>query len=163
MLVIRLIRTGKKNASSFRVVLTEKRNAPKSGKFLEVLGSYNPRLKHKNKKEAVVLKKDRIKFWLSCGAKFSDTVHNLLVSQGVIKGPKIAKKIKPSKSKGAANDEQLADEKKPAKELGEEKQKLEKKAKVEKSAANIQPKEKPADDNKGDKKERVVDKPKEKE
>jgi len=90
MLIIRLIRTGKKNASSFRVVLTEKKNAAKSGRFLEVLGSYNPRSRGKE----ITLKKERIEYWLSQGAKSSDTVHNLLVSQGVIKGPKIARKIK---------------------------------------------------------------------
>ncbi|MCG2695632.1 30S ribosomal protein S16 [Candidatus Parcubacteria bacterium] len=71
-------------------MLTEKKNAAKSGRFLEVLGSYNP---HSRGKE-ITLKKERIEYWLSQGAKSSDTVHNLLVSQGVIKGPKIARKIK---------------------------------------------------------------------
>lgn len=88
MLCIRLLRTGKKNAPSFRIVLTEKSAPPRSGKFLEVLGFYNPRLKE------IGLKNERILYWLSKGAKASDTVHNLLVSQEVIKGPKIKKKIK---------------------------------------------------------------------
>jgi len=44
MLIIRLTRTGKKNSSSFRVVVIEKTAPPKSGKFLEILGNYNPRL-----------------------------------------------------------------------------------------------------------------------
>jgi len=109
MLVIRLIRTGKRNASSFRIVLTEKQNAPKSGKFLEILGNYNPRLKHKNKKEAIALKEDRIKYWISQGAKASSTVHNLLVDQGVVEGPKIVKKIKPKKSKSTAESEKPVD------------------------------------------------------
>jgi len=47
MLTIRLIRVGKKNAPSFRVVLTEKTAAAKSGSFLEILGHYNPRLVEK--------------------------------------------------------------------------------------------------------------------
>ncbi|NQV00843.1 MAG: 30S ribosomal protein S16 [Parcubacteria group bacterium] len=91
MLTIRLIRTGKRNKSSFRVILTEKTSPPKSGKFLEVLGNYNPHQKEIN------LKEERIKHWLSKGAQASDTVHNLLVKQGVVKGPKIKKKIKSKK------------------------------------------------------------------
>ncbi|MBU1292176.1 30S ribosomal protein S16 [Patescibacteria group bacterium] len=88
MLKIRLIRTGKKNAPSYRIVLIEKNASPKSGKFLEILGNYNPRLKEIN------LKKDRIVYWLGQGAQASDTVHNLLISQGTIKGDKIKKKFK---------------------------------------------------------------------
>jgi len=88
MLTIRLIRTGKRNKSSFRVILTEKTSPPKSGKFLEVLGNYNPHQKEIN------LKEERIKYWLSKGARASDTVHNLLVKKGTIKGPKIKKKIR---------------------------------------------------------------------
>ena len=91
MLKIRLIRIGKKNAAVFRVVLTEK-TAPPKGKFLEVLGNYNPRLK------TIKLKPERILYWLGKGAKASDTVHNLLVKQGVIKGPKIKIKIKLDKA-----------------------------------------------------------------
>ncbi|MFH1461100.1 MAG: 30S ribosomal protein S16 [Patescibacteria group bacterium] len=89
MLIIRLIRTGKKNASSFKVVITEKTAAPQSGKFLELLGNYSPRLKEIN------LKKERIEYWLGQGVKISETVHNLLVKQKIIKGPKIRKKIRP--------------------------------------------------------------------
>lgn len=124
MLVIRLKRTGKKNASSFRIVLTEKTNAAKSGRFLEILGSYNPRLLAKDKGVAIggkeiTLKKERIEYWLSQGAKASATVHNLLVSQGIVKGPKIAKKIKLKKDKGVAEEKQPAEDKK--EEASEEK------------------------------------------
>lgn len=93
MLTIRLIRTGKKNASSFRVVVIEKTAPPKSGKFLEILGNYNPRLKELN------LKKERIEYWLSQGVQTSATVHNLLVNQGIIKGLKIKKMIRSKKKK----------------------------------------------------------------
>ena len=85
MLKIRLIRIGKKNTPVFRLVVAE-RTAPPKGKFLEVLGSYNPRLKQ------IALKKERINYWLSKGAQASETVYNLLVAHNVIKGPK--KKIK---------------------------------------------------------------------
>lgn len=139
MLVIRLKRTGKKNASSFRIVLTEKTNAAKSGRFLEVLGSYNSRLRVKDKdgvagRKEITLKSERIKYWLSQGAKSSDTVHNLLVSQGIVKGPKIAKKIKSKKDKGATESKQSDSEEKLATEDGEDKQEPEKETEVEKPA-----------------------------
>lgn len=134
MLVIRLTRIGKKNASSFRIVLTEKSNASKSGRFLEVLGSYNPRLRVEKKDDVVggkkiVLKKERIEYWISQGAKASDTVHNLLVSQGVVKGPKIAKKIRIKKGKSVAENEQPAGENKEA-IASEEKEKEDSKEEV---------------------------------
>jgi len=93
MLTIRLIRTGKKNTPSFRIVLIEKKAAPKSGKFLEILGNYNPRVSNKQGKE-INLKEDRIKYWLSQGVQVSETVHNLLIKKGIIKGDKIKKNIK---------------------------------------------------------------------
>jgi small subunit ribosomal protein S16 len=99
MLVIRLIRTGKKNAASFRVVLIEKTAPPKSGKFLEMLGNYNPRLNQ------LSLNKERIKYWLGQGAQASETVHNLLVNEGIVKGPKIKKKFKAKKKKEAPASE----------------------------------------------------------
>ena len=98
MLKIRLIRTGKKNAPSYRIVLIEKNASPKSGKFLEILGNYNPRLKEIN------LKKDRIVYWLGQGAQASDTVHNLLISHDVIKGDKIKKKFKIKKKAEIAKE-----------------------------------------------------------
>ena len=103
MLIIRLIRTGKKNAPSFRIVVVEKTAPPKSGKFLEILGSYNPRLPASVKE--LDLKKERIKYWLSQGVQTSATVHNLLVSQGIIKGPKIKKKIRITKKKEKKEEE----------------------------------------------------------
>ena len=99
MLTIRLIRTGKKNAPSFRIVVIEKTAPPKGGKFLEILGNYNPRSKEAD------LKKERIKYWLSQGVQTSETAHNLLVKEGIIKGPKIKKKIKFKKKKGAKKEE----------------------------------------------------------
>ncbi|MBU1255678.1 30S ribosomal protein S16 [Patescibacteria group bacterium] len=93
MLTIRLIRTGKKNISTFRIVLVEKKAAPKSGKFLEILGNYNPRLSTKQGKE-INIKEDRIKYWLSQGVQTSETVHNILIEKGIIKGDKIKKNIK---------------------------------------------------------------------
>lgn len=83
MLTIRLLRQGKRNQPFFKIVVVDKRNAPKSGKFIEEVGFYNPITKEKR------LKVERIKYWLSKGVKTSDTVHNLLVKEGIIKGKKI--------------------------------------------------------------------------
>ncbi len=95
MLKIRLQRTGRKNAATFRIVLTDSKNAAKSGKFLEVLGSYNPH------GEKPVLKADRIKHWLSVGAQASETLHNFLVAQGIVEGEKrnVLSKKNPTKKK----------------------------------------------------------------
>ena len=90
MLKIRLQRVGRKHDPSFRVVLTDRRNATKSGKFLEVLGSYNARF------GSPVIKADRVLHWIKMGAQPSDTVHNLLINEKVIEGKKI--NVLPKKS-----------------------------------------------------------------
>ena len=80
--MIRFQRVGRKNDPAFRIVVTEKRSKPKSGE-LEILGSYHPKTKQ------TAIKNDRVLYWLSKGAKLSDTVNNLLVEKGVIAGKKI--------------------------------------------------------------------------
>ena len=91
MLKVRLQRVGRKNFPSFRVVLVEHAK-PVKGKFLELLGFYNPLLKQRG------LKKDRINYWLSMGVRVSPTVYNLLVQENVISGKKI-KAWRPKKKK----------------------------------------------------------------
>jgi len=110
MLTIRLIRTGKKNTSTFRIVLVEKKAAPKSGKFLEILGNYNPRLSSKQGKE-INIKEDRVKYWLSQGVQTSETVHNLLIEKGIIKGDKIKKNIKTKKKVVEEETKEISEEK----------------------------------------------------
>ena len=83
MLKIRLQRIGRKNDPSFRVVLTDSKNSTKSGRFLEILGTYNPKAGEK------IIKNDRVKHWLSKGAKLSDTMHNFMVHDKVIEGKKV--------------------------------------------------------------------------
>lgn len=87
MLKIRLQRIGRKNDPSFRAVLTDSRNSTKSGKFLEILGTYNPKIGDKSLE--VKFSSDRIKYWMSKGAKLSDTMHNFLVREKIIQGKKI--------------------------------------------------------------------------
>jgi small subunit ribosomal protein S16 len=73
MLVIRLRRAGSKNRPFYRVVVTEARSA-RDGRFVEVVGHYNPR----TKPETVVLDRDRVAHWIGNGAKASDTVRTLI-------------------------------------------------------------------------------------
>lgn len=82
MLKIRLQRVGRKNDSAFRVVLTDSKNSAKSGRFKEIIGSYNL------KSGEVVFKKDRIEYWMKNGAQVSDTIHNFLVREKIIEGKK---------------------------------------------------------------------------
>lgn len=83
--MIRLQRTGRKHEPTFRVVLTDSKNGPKSGKYLENLGWYDTRIKNKVEQ----MDTEKIKHWLSKGAQLSVTLHNYLVTQKVIAGKKI--------------------------------------------------------------------------
>lgn len=82
MLRIRLSRGGKKNNAQFRITVADGHRAP-SGKFIEILGHYNPHTKER------VLKADRIKYWISRGAQPSATVHNFLITDGIVTGEKV--------------------------------------------------------------------------
>lgn len=76
-------RTGRINRPSYRVVVVEHTASPKVGKVVESLGNYDPATKTRE------LNADRIKYWISVGAQPSDTMHNMLVSTGIISGKKI--------------------------------------------------------------------------
>ena len=83
MLSIRLQRVGTKKAPSFRVVVMPKHRDPYA-KVNEILGHYNPR---KQPRE-LVLKADRIKHWIDCGAEVTNTVWNLLIDEKLVEGKK---------------------------------------------------------------------------
>ena len=78
MLKIRFLRTGRKNDPNFRLVVTDSKKAPRSGAYVETLGSYVPKI-HKFQ-----FKAERINHWLNVGAQLSDTAHNLLLKNKVI-------------------------------------------------------------------------------
>lgn len=84
MLVIRLARHGRKNHPTYRIVLQEKDWSP-SSKVIEILGNMNPHTDPRT----IVLKTDRVKYWLSQGAEPSATMRNLLIDQGLVKGDKV--------------------------------------------------------------------------
>jgi small subunit ribosomal protein S16 len=81
MIIIRLQKVGKKHTATYRVVLTQKTAGPRR-KYLELLGNLN------RKTKAFSLNKDRILYWIGKGAQPSDSIHNLLISQGIISGAK---------------------------------------------------------------------------
>jgi len=106
MLKIRMQRTGRTNAPSFRIVVIEHTESTKSGHIVEKLGTYNPKTKERN------LDGERIKYWLSVGAKASGTMHNMLISAGIIEGKKVnvlPRKSPPKKEEEAAKEAPAAE------------------------------------------------------
>ena len=104
MLVIRLLRTGKKNQPTYKIVVTDKDNPPRGGRFVEEVGFYNPKTKEKT------LNKERIQYWVSKGVQPSDTVYNMLVSEKVVEGKKRPSHKKSKKEAPAAEAEAGAPE-----------------------------------------------------
>ncbi len=90
MLTIKLRRIGKKHQASFRIIVSEKRSKL-DGRYVEDLGWLNPR------NDEVKVNNERAEYWLKNGAQPTDTVHNLLVKIGLIKGPKRAVHAKSKK------------------------------------------------------------------
>ena len=70
---IRMKRVGAKNAPVLRIVVADGRS-PRDGKFIEEIGTYQPRKKDNN----FSLDLDRVKYWLSKGAQPSDTVASFI-------------------------------------------------------------------------------------
>lgn len=99
-LKIRLARGGAKKHPFYRMVVTDSRN-PRDGAFLEKLGTYNPFLPHDDSNR-VVVKAERIKYWLSIGAKPSDRVAILLSNYGLCDKPQIRETPKKSSPKKKA-------------------------------------------------------------
>jgi small subunit ribosomal protein S16 len=76
---IRLQRHGRKGYAFYHIVIADSR-APRDGKFVERIGSYNP-----NTNPATIdLKFDRALYWLNVGAQPTDTVRNILSKEGVL-------------------------------------------------------------------------------
>jgi len=99
MLAIRMQRTGRKGHATFRVVVQDSRQAPTSGKFVALLGGYDP---HTKKAELI---KEKADFYLEHGAQPSPRVARLFKSEG-IKLPGWVK-IEPAKERAIRNPEKL--------------------------------------------------------
>jgi len=92
---IRLRREGALNRPYFKVVVADKRS-PRDGKFIEIVGTYDPKKRGMNS----TLKLERIEYWISKGAQPSDTVRSLIKKN---KNPEeAAKKIAAAEAKKAA-------------------------------------------------------------
>ena len=102
MLMIRMQRFGRKNDPTYRITVSEKTAGPKSGKYVERVGFYDPIRKQKK------INKERVEYWMSKGAKVSDTLHNLLVAEGIVEG----KKVNALPKKSPVAKEEVKEEKK---------------------------------------------------
>ncbi len=101
MLKIRMQRIGRINMPSYRLIVVEHTESPKTGRFTDMVGTYNPRSKERK------LDETKIRHWLSVGAQPSPTVHNMLVSEGILKGKKInvlPKYVEPAKEEAPAQE-----------------------------------------------------------
>jgi small subunit ribosomal protein S16 len=77
MVRIRLRRTGQKGQPSYRLVIADK-ESPRDGRFLEIVGFYNPRTEPATLK----IKEDRIYEWMSKGAQPTESVAQLFKTAG---------------------------------------------------------------------------------
>ena len=103
MLVIKLQRRGKKHQPSYRVVVQEKRSKL-DGEAIDDLGWFDP------KSHASEINKERVVYWMGVGAQTTPTVHNLLITKGVLEGKKIpvhkhvVKKVEPAAPAAAPSE-----------------------------------------------------------
>lgn len=134
MLVIRLSRRGRKKRPTYRLVLQERDWAPKS-KAIESLGSYNPH----TDPATVEFDAERIQYWIGQGAQTSPTVHNMLVTAGIVQGDKrrvvFGKKTK--------SEEEIKAEEEAAKKAAESKEEKVEEASSEETPAEPSAEEKP--------------------
>jgi small subunit ribosomal protein S16 len=75
---IRLTRVGARNNPIWRVVATDKRS-PRDGRFIEVLGHYNPQ----TDPSTIVLDEEKVRGWIKQGAQPTNTVKKLLKAKGI--------------------------------------------------------------------------------
>lgn len=129
MLAIKLSRTGKNKEPHYRLLVLEKTKDP-WGDYLENVGYVNTR----TEPPTYDLKDERIKYWISKGAQPTNTVHNILVSKGIIVAPK-----RNVSSLGQAAREKIAAEKKAVADAATKEREAAKKAKADAQAAKEAP------------------------
>ena len=133
-LAIRLSRGGRKARPFYRIVVTDKR-MPRDGRYIERLGTYNPLVD--NEQERVKLVEDRIKYWLSQGAKPSERVAIFLGKAGIIDMP--AQPVRPNKSEPSEKTKlKIADKEEKLKAAEEAKKAAEEEAKAAAEAAKAE-------------------------
>ena len=100
MLKIRLARVGKKKQPTYRVVIADAR-APRDGKYVEIIGQYNPR----TEPNTFVIDEDKARDWMRKGAQPTERVHKLFATVGLMEAPVYPApkpKEEPQASRGAA-------------------------------------------------------------
>ena len=92
---LRLSRGGSKKRPFFRIVAADIR-APRDGRFLERLGTYNP-MKNKDDPQRITLNIERIKYWLSVGARPTERVQKFLANEKLADKPIVHEQTKQDK------------------------------------------------------------------
>lgn len=95
MVKIRLTRLGDHKNPIYRIIVADSRS-PRDGRFIEVIGTYDPHLENGVKIDA-----DKAKDWIAKGAQPTDTVRSILIDAGVINAKKSTQKTKVDKKKKA--------------------------------------------------------------
>lgn len=144
---IRLSRGGAKKRPYYRIVVADVR-APRDGKYLEQIGTYNPMLP-KDSGERVKLDEDRARHWLSVGATPSDRVHRFLDAAGILEraprnNPQKGEPGEAAKERAEEKAAKLAEAEEAAKEAAEAP--AEEEAVVEEAAAEEAPAEAAAEE-----------------
>lgn len=101
-LKIRMARGGAKKRPFYRIVVAEN-ISPRDGRFIERVGHYNPLLASDHE-ERVVINSERIKYWLTQGAKPSERIELFLSKAGIIPAVKHSERPKKSAPKKKAQE-----------------------------------------------------------
>lgn len=93
---IRLARGGRKARPHYSIVVSDS-NSPRDGRFKEKIGTYDPMHLTENNEKKIVIKEDRVNYWLSVGAWPTDRVSKLLEKQGINLPQFVSKKMNAKK------------------------------------------------------------------
>ncbi len=105
---IRLSRGGSKKRPFYRIVAADSR-APRDGRFIEKLGTYNPMLPQDHE-QRVVINSDRVQYWLGIGAQPTDRLTKIFANLGLVKAPALKEQPKKSAPKAKAVERMKAKE-----------------------------------------------------
>ena len=99
---IRLSRGGSKKRPFYRIIAADQR-APRDGRFIEKLGTYNPLLPQDHE-QRLVINEERVKYWLSVGAQPTERLAKLFSNLGLVKAPALREQPKKSAPKAKAQE-----------------------------------------------------------
>lgn len=99
---IRLSRGGSKKRPFYRVVAADQR-APRDGRFIEKLGTYNALLPQDHE-QRLVINEERVKYWLGVGAQPTERLEKLFSNLGLVKAPALREQPKKSAPKAKAQE-----------------------------------------------------------